>query len=217
MPEAISRLFETILASTKTHKWWWAGGGGATLVAVVALLLVFGVFGDLFGPSGATICKVAVDRSVEFGAVPADAVSSDSGKKSDVSGRRTCTASSGSDTYIVTADLKCKKLDTDLAFISWKKSGRAGKEVKVDYDKSCLSLYAVERADGLSTYQKRKEEPDEAEAALPAADQTAMPDSGQTAAPASGQNALGSSDLQPATGGNNGQSDTQQQQQPPQQ
>ena len=196
---AIQEAANAVLATTKTHKWWWAGGGGVTLAAIIAVVVVFGGF---FGPSGKAICAIALDRARSYGVVPSGAslVNFDAKKDDQVKDRRQCTAEAGEDKFVMSVDLTCKDLK------------------KAD----CLSLYAVERADGLSTYQKRKEEPDETEAALPApTDQGAapaagqMPDSGQPTAPAqdSGQNASGFGDLQPATG-NNGASNTQQ---PPQQ
>ena len=138
MPEAISKLFAAILASTKTHKWWWAGGGGATLAAIVVVVIVFGGF---FGPSGATICKAAVDRARDYGVVPFAATAGTEAKKTDVKDRRTCEAQAGDEKYNVTADLTCKDLK------------------KAD----CLTLYSVARSDGMSTYQMRAPEEDVSE------------------------------------------------------
>jgi hypothetical protein len=206
VPEAISKMLAAIqtsmaaiLATTKTHKWWWAGGGGTALVAVIALVVVFGGF---FGPSGKQICTITLDRAKDYGVLPGTAsLANFEAKKDDqVSGRRLCTAEVGANKFILTVDLVCKDL---------KKS-------------DCLSLYAVEREDGLTTYQKRQPVPDDAEAAMPvppvqqpAADAAPAADAMQsapttdTAAPATGgQNALGgdSSDVQPATGSNATQS-----------
>ena len=153
MPEATSKLLatiqasaETILATTKMHKWWWAGGGGATLVAIVALVIVFGGF---FGPSGTSICKAAVDRARDYGVVPYTATAGTEAKKTDVKDRRTCEAQVGDDKYIVTADLSCKDM------------------TKAD----CLGLYSVQSGDGKSTYQMRAPEEDVSEnaAATPGA------------------------------------------------
>ncbi|MGA7711944.1 MAG: hypothetical protein WCA81_08590 [Rhizomicrobium sp.] len=213
MPEAISKLFETILASTKTHKWWWAGGG-ATLVAIAVLVVVFGGF---FGPSGRDICSIAVQRSIAYGVLPPGAESVGSGKKTEVAKRRACDATAGSDNYVVTADLTCSDLAKDHASLK----DMASEKYRADpgRDQGCVSLYAVERSDGLSIYQKRKEETDEGMASMePPPPQQASPDnaaapspdaipSSTDTAPAlppdSGQSGFG--DAPPATNGNNDQ------------
>jgi hypothetical protein len=205
VPEAISKLLETILASTKTHKWWWAGGGGATLVAVAALVVVYGGF---FGPSGRAICTPMLEQARAYGVVPQNASLADSEAKKDekVSGRRLCTAQAGDDKYVLSVDLSCNDLKKP----------------------ACLSLFAVERGDGLSTYQKRKEETDDGMASMapPPPEQTApdnqtapspdaMPsssDTPQAPPPDGGQSGFG--DAPPASSGNADQSG---QQTPPQQ
>ncbi len=200
MPEAISKLLETIVASTKTHKWWWAGGGGATLVAVVVLVVVFGGF---FGPSGKAICTPMLEQARAYGVVPPSAslASSEAKKDDKISGRRLCTAQAGDDKFILSVDLSCNDLK------------------KPD----CLSLYAVERGDGLSTYQKRKEETDQGMASMApppaeqaAPDNAAVPspdaipsssDTTQAPPPDGGQGGFG--DAPPASSGNGDQSGQQ--------
>lgn len=222
MPEAISKLFETILASTKTHKWWWAGGGGATLVAIAVLVVVLG---GLFGPSGRDICSIAVQRSIAYGVLPQGAEAVNSGKKTDVARRRACAATAGGDNFVVTADLTCNNLAKDHASLK----DMTSEKYQADpwRDQGCVSLYAVERSDGLSIFQKRKEETDEGMASItppppqqgvpddataPSPDAIpSSPDSAQAPPPDSGQGALG--DAQPATSGNSDQSG----QPPPQQ
>jgi hypothetical protein len=194
VPEVISKLLatiqastKTILATTKTHKWWWAGGGGATLVAVIALVIVFGGF---FGPSGKAICTATLERARAFGVVPSTASLADNVAKKDdqVSGRRLCTAQAGEDKYVMSVDLTCNDM----------KKG------------NCISLYAVERADGLSTYQQRKEEPEESAAVLPpVTDQAAAPANGPPPAADNAQSTTGDSNVQPVTGSNSGQSEPQ--------
>ena len=201
MPEAISKLLATIqesakavLATTKTHKWWWAGGGGATLVAIVALVVVFGGF---FGPSGKAICTATLERASAYGVIPTSAsLANNEAKKDDqVSGRRLCTAQVGEDKFILSVDLTCNDMK----------------------NADCLSLYAVERSDGLSTYQKRKEEPDDGAAFVPPpVEQAAAPPSAveapaapadSTAPPAdSGTSPPDAGDVQPVTGNNADQS-----------
>jgi hypothetical protein len=130
--ETLAKLYAATLASLKTHTWWWAGGGGVVLVAVAAVLVV--VYGGFFGPSGKAICTTALSEARDYGVVPPDAsLASSEAKKTDVENRRVCTAEAGSDQYKLTVDVTCDKVS----------------------DKKCLSLYAVARADGLSTYQLR--------------------------------------------------------------
>ena len=168
VPESISKLFAAILASTKTHKWWWAGGGGATLAAIIAVVIVFGGF---FGPSGALVCKAAVDRARDYGVIPGTATAGTEAKQTDVTDRRVCEAQAGDVKYNVTADLTCKDL------------------TKAD----CLTLYSVESSDGKSTYQMRAPEEDVSENA-PVPGTGAAPDSASPAATPDTAAAPGSND-----------------------
>jgi hypothetical protein len=147
VPEAISNLFAAILQSTKTHKWWWAGGGGAALVAIAAVVVVFGGF---FGPSGKAICTATLTRARDYGVVPMTAsLLNNKAASTEVKGRRICVAQADNDQYNMAVDVKCDKLK----------------------NKECISLYSVERADGLSIYQVRIES--DAEKAAEAAGQSA--------------------------------------------
>lgn len=161
MPQSLAQLYEAFLASLKTHKWWWAGGGGAAVVAVAAVLVV--TYGGFFGPSGQAICTTALRAATNYGVLPGDAkLASSEAKKTDVQDRRVCTAQSGDDQYLITADIKCSKVSDD----------------------KCLSLYAVERSDGLSTYQQRQVPDDEDTAVageIPPVDNGAPPQQAQPA------------------------------------
>ena len=217
MPEATSNLFETILASTKTHKGWWVGGGGASLVAIAVLVAVFGGF---FGPSGRDICSIAVQRSVAYGVLPQGAEAVGSGKKTQIAQRRACDATAGSDNYVVTADLTCSSLAKDRASLK----DMTGEKYRADpgRDQGCVSLYAVERSDGLTIYQKRKEETDDgmasmeppppqqmpSDASAPSLDaMPSSPDSAQAPAQDNGQTNFG--DAPPPASGNSDQSGQQ--------
>lgn len=160
--QTLANLFEALLQSLKAHKWWWAGGGTAAIL-VIAAGVAYSVYGESwFGPSGKTICTAALSDARDYGVVPNDsALASNEAKQTKVDGRRICTAQSGSDTYLITADVTCKKIK----------------------DGKCLTLYAVERSDGLSTYQVRSVPDDETAADVPPVDAGGSQQSDQAAAP----------------------------------
>lgn len=192
MLAAMSELFATILATTKTHKWWWAGGGGAAAVAIVATVVVFGGF---FGPSGKAICTVALEHAREYGVIPSSAkLSSNDAKSTDVKNRKLCTAEADGNTYNIAADV-----ETD-----------AEKNCKdITKNKDCVALYSVERADGLSTYQLRQVPDDDTDA--PPEHAAANDAGGAPAAPdtVNAQSAPDAGDIQPATGTHAGGTDQQ--------
>ncbi len=198
MGETISKLFATILATTKSHKWWWAGGGGAAVVAIVAAVVVFSGF---FGPSGKAICTVALEHAREYGVIPSSAkLASNDAKSTDVRNRKLCTAEADGNTYNIAADVATD--DTSEAKC---------KDVKdITKNKDCVALYSVRRADGLSTYQLRQvpdddtDAPPEQAAANDTGGAPATPDAADTqnAAPDAG-------DIQPATGTHAGGTDQQ--------
>lgn len=174
MLDTVSKVFAAVLASMKTHKWWWAGGGGAAVVAIAAAIIIFGGF---LGPSGRLICTATLDSARNFGVVPYTAsLASSDAKKTDVKDRRVCQAKADGDTYNMTVDLKCKD----------------SKRIKKG---ECTTLYSVERADGLSTFQVRQVPPDEENeaAAVPPVSPAAAPNAGA-------QSPVDNSDIQPVTG-----------------
>ena len=157
-----SKAYIAVAASIAAYKWIWAGGGAAVLAGIVALVVVYG---GLFGPSGKAICKIALDRSSGYGVIPASSTLAGSAKSTDVSGRKTCTAENGGNKYIISVDIKCDDLKKD----------------------DCLSIYSVEREDGLSLYQVRALPDDDNGNPLPvggapAPDQAAAAAPGDTAA-----------------------------------
>lgn len=176
MPEAITNMFAAIQQSIRTYKWWWAGGGGAVVVAIVAVVVVFGGF---FGPSGKVICTATLTRARDYGVVPMTAsLLNNKAASTDVKGRRICVAQADNDQFNMAVDLKCDKLK----------------------NKDCISLYSVERADGLSTYQVRTES--EADKAAEAAAQSATntvtpPDTG--ASPIDADTAVDNGGASPST------------------
>ena len=138
-----------ILASAKTHIWYWIGGG----VAVVAIAAVL-VFGNLFGPSGRAVCTATLNQARDFGVIsPSAVLASTSAKSTDVKNRKSCSATVGGDTYMLTADIKTEDVEH--------------KKCK-DYVKqgSCVQLYSVARSDGMTTYQVREIPPGETDEAL---------------------------------------------------
>lgn len=145
MLDTLKSLIAALLDSIKAHTLYWAGGAGGVLV-IVAVALVL-TFGNVFGPSGRAICHTAFDQAKNYGVIPQDASQSDaSGKATEIEGRRACEATGGGETYTLYADLKCNDLKKD----------------------DCLSLYAVERSDGLSMYQMRQV-PDDGDESVAAA------------------------------------------------
>jgi hypothetical protein len=146
-----SKAYTAVDASIRTRPWYWAGGGAIAIVAATVL-----AFGGLFGPSGHDICRVSVDRAMAYGVLPSGATPDGNGKSTNVNRRRECKAVAGENTYIVTADLKpgCNDLKKELAAIG-KPPPDAKETGKVDDNGSCLSIYAVERSDGMSLYQAR--------------------------------------------------------------
>lgn len=196
---AASKLSAAILASMQTRKWWWAGGGGAALVAIAAAVVVFGGF---FGPSGKAICTVALQDARDYGVVPNTAALANSDAKStDVENRRLCTAVAGGDTYNITADVATG----DTADLKCK---------DITKNPDCVTLYSVQRTDGLTTYQVRQVPDDDTDAAV-------APDNGQAAADDDAQNSDGTqnaggaaaaddSEVAPATGTNSGDASQQQ-------
>jgi hypothetical protein len=174
VPQSLAQLYEAFLASLKTHKGWWAGGGGIVVVAVAAVLVV--TYGGFFGPSGKGICTAVLKDATSYGVLPGDAtLVGDEAKKTDVKDHRVCTAQTGNNKYLITAAITCSKVS----------------------DGKCVTLYAVESSDGLSTYQLRHVPDDETAAVsgeIPPVDnsrqpqqQSAPPDQGaapqQAAAP----------------------------------
>lgn len=165
VPEAITKLYaslkasiqaltQAILASVKAYKWVWAGGGTVVVAGVAVAVIVFGGF---LGPSGKLICTASLTRARDYGVLSGSAaLANNTAKSTDVKDRRKCSAQAGTDTFILTVDLKCKDL---------KKS-------------NCLDLYSVEREDGLSLYQVRAVPDDEGEVAAGSIPPGAVPDAG---------------------------------------
>ena len=187
----MSKLLSAIQASIQTHKWWWAGGGGAAVVAIAAVVVVFGGF---FGPSGKAICTIALGHARDYGVVPNSAILANTDAKStDVKDRKVCTAQAYGADYQLTVDVTCKDMKK----------------------KDCVSLYSVQRADGLSTYQVRQVPDDDTDATADAgstAPSGAAPGAADTQGAASG--AVEDSDIQTTTGTHG--SDTNQQANPQQ-
>lgn len=123
-------VIQKVFASFKTHLWWWIAGI-IVLVAIATGITLWQT--GYFGPSGKEVCRISVQRAMDYGTLPQDAKQAGSAESTKVSGRKTCAVTSGDDKYVVTVDVKCKNLKDD----------------------KCLSLYSVERSDGLSFYQKR--------------------------------------------------------------
>ena len=147
----IQAALSALLATTKTHKWYWVGGGGGALVVAVLAVLFFA---GVFGPGGKAICVASLQQAKDFGVIsPSATLASNSAESTDVAGRKKCTASADSDSYVLQADVK----DEDAAH---KKC--------TDYAKQadCLKLYSVARSDGMTTYQVREIPPDETDAAI---------------------------------------------------
>lgn len=150
MLNAIKRLISALLDSMRAYTWFWVGGAGVVLAGVAALL----IFGNLFGPSGKTICEIARFKAVQFGVLGSDTVLEGSGKSGEIEGRRECTLTSGGETYIATTDLACDDISKEESEM---KAIEDGKPISPDLlgdFKRCISLYAVERSDGLTLYQK---------------------------------------------------------------
>lgn len=160
---AISKWISQIKLSIKAHKWIWAAGGAAGLILIVlAALYFFGVF----GPSGRAVCKASIERVKDYGILPSSAEQDGSAKSTNIAGRKTCAAADGADKFVVTVEVKCKDLKKD----------------------DCLSIYGVEREDGLSLYQVRAVPNDADDAAAPPApggEAAADPGAAPAAAPAS--------------------------------
>jgi hypothetical protein len=189
----VSKLLSAIQASIRTHKGWWAGGGGAAVVAIAAAVIVFGGF---FGPSGKTICTVALEHARDYGVVPNNtALANTEAKSTDVRNRRVCTAQAGDDTYNITADV----ITADTAELKCRNKD-------VTKNKECIALYSVARSDGLTTYQVRQVPDDDADAAV---------DTGTPGGEA--QNAGDENEIQPATGTHSGDAGQQQNGAPQQQ
>jgi hypothetical protein len=126
-----------LLYSAKTKPGYWIGGAAA--VAVVVLL----AFGNVFGPSGKTVCTATLNQARDFGVIsPSAVLDSTSAKSTDVKNRKSCTAKVGDETYTLIADIK----NTDAEHRACR-----------DYIKqaSCVALFSVARADGTTTYQVR--------------------------------------------------------------
>lgn len=151
---AMSRLSSRLCASVKAHKWIWAGCA-VVVIAASATAVVY--YGGFFGPSGHAICKVAVLRARDYGALPSNARQDGSAKSTDVSGRKNCDVDADGEKYTVLADLKCNDLK----------------------NADCLPIYAVERSDGMSLYQVRSV-PNDDDGASALADGSAGAGSGAT-------------------------------------
>ena len=146
---------DALLATLQTHKPYWIGGGSA--VAVVALALGL-YFGGVFGPSGRDICMATLTQARDFGVIaPSAELASSSAKSTDVKGRKSCTASAGGETFTLLVDLKTE----DAAH-------KKCKDLKKQ--NSCVALYSVARADGMTTYQVREIPPGETDEALAASE-----------------------------------------------
>lgn len=145
--------FDALLATTETHRPYWIGGGAAVAVAAtVAALYVTGVF----GPGGRDICYATLTQARDFGVLSQSAeLASTSAKSTDVKGRKSCTATAGGETFTLLVDIK--KEDA---------SHKKCKDFKTQ--NSCVALYSVARADGLTTYQVREIPPGETDEALAA-------------------------------------------------
>ena len=160
MPEAISQLLaklqpalDTILATTKTHKWYWIGGGSAAAVAIAAAVVVFGGF---LGPGGKQICTASLTLAKDYGVIsPTASLASNSAKSTDVEKRRQCTARDGEETFNLLVDLKTEDAQHKTCRDLDKQSG-------------CVALYRVARSDGMTTYQVHEIPPDETDEAIAA-------------------------------------------------
>lgn len=150
-PSQFQRTLETVLATTQTHKWWWVGGAGG-LVAVALIAIV--VFGGFLGPSGKAICTATLKQAQDFGVLsPSSTLASSSAKSTDVAGRKSCTAQSGDDTYVLLVDVK-------------NEDGEHKKCKDFDKQSNCIKLYSVARSDGMTTYQVREIPPDQTDEAI---------------------------------------------------
>lgn len=179
--QKVSSVSEQSPAPTSTfnallsNKLVWAGGGVVAVAAIGAGLY----FGGVFGFSGRDICLATLTQAKDFGVIAQDAsLASDSAKSTDKKGRKACTAAAGSDTYTLLVDLK--KEDKD---------NKRCKDLKKQ--NSCVALYSVARADGMTSYQVREIPPGESDEAVaanepkPQAQQPAdgsVPVDGQTSA-----------------------------------
>jgi len=200
--DQVKRLFSALKASVRAYTWYWAGGAAVVVAGVAALL----IFGNLFGPSGRTVCQIARYQTVVFGVLPGDATLEGSGKAAKVAGRRECTLTSGGETYIATTEMTCRNVDIELAEIKSFETKKPLPKEFAQVDKRCFSLYAVERSDGLTIYQKRAVPDDETPAPQPVEQNQSDQSSDQQAGAAAGQNppANDTSDVEvarPAAGG----------------
>lgn len=150
-------VIQKVFASIKAHLWWWIAG--LIIIIAVAAGLTLWLTG-FFGPSGREICRVSVQRAMDYGTIPMDSKQAGSAKSTKVSGRKSCIATSGSDQYIIKVDVKCKDLK------------------KAD----CLPIYSVERSDGMSFYQKRALPDEDIEKTEPPATADGAPDDTAAAA-----------------------------------
>lgn len=145
--------FASLLEVAKTNKLVWAGAGVLAVVAIGAGLY----FGGVFGFSGRDICTATLKQAKDFGVIsPSAELASFSAKSAEGGkGRKSCSAKSGDDLFTLLADLK--KEDQDK---------KPCKDLKKQ--NSCVALYSVARADGMTTYQVREIPPNETDEALAA-------------------------------------------------
>lgn len=153
---AFQGLVAAVVETMRTHpRHWMIGGGLVGAVAVVAVVM----FGGFLGFGDRAICTATLTQAKDFGVIsPSADLNSTSAKSTDVKNRRQCSAKVGDEIYTLTVDLKsvdgAKKKCTDL-----KKQN------------SCVALYSVVRADGMTTYQVREIPPDQTDEALAAESQ----------------------------------------------
>lgn len=149
-------------AALAANKMVWAAGAVVVVAAVGAGLY----FGGVFGFSGRDICLASLTQAKDYGVIAQDAsLASDSASSTDKSGRKSCTATAGGETFTLLVDIK--KQDKD------KKRCRDLKK-----QNSCVALYSVARTDGMTTYQVRDIPPDETEEAIAAAEAKAAKQGG---------------------------------------
>lgn len=146
---------DALRATFQTHKTYWIGGGSAVAVVAIAAGLYFG---GVFGLSGRDICMATLTQARDFGVIsPSAELASSSAKSTDVKGRKSCTASAGGETYTLLVDLK-------------KEDAAHAKCKDLKKQNSCVALYSVARADGMTTFQVREIPPGETDEALAASD-----------------------------------------------
>ncbi|GAA0525406.1 hypothetical protein FHS83_001933 [Rhizomicrobium palustre] len=172
----------SLIDTLKSDKRVWVGGGVVAVAAVAAGLY----FGGVFGPSSHDICYATLKQAKDYGVISPSAELSGSAKSTDVKNRKSCGATAGGDTYTLLADVK-------------KEDSEHKKCRDLKKQNSCVALYSVARADGMTTYQVREIPPGETDEALAATE--GQQQQQQAGAPSvSGAPATGQAAQQPGEG-----------------